>query len=172
MAAIQTAAGAASIPARPSPLKGLGLLLGAIVLVAGYLALCGALRNAEYYAGFLFLLCWTGFEQGRLEKLPQTVLGAALGLALGCAMQLLMTGPLGVKGGYVFGALVMLVVYCHVMGWLPLLVNFTTMTFLAVLTISHIQSHGNFGDMTVALAAGIVYFGLVLGIAGRLSARR
>lgn len=173
MAATISSAGAVPAPVKLSPLKGLGLLLGAIVLIAGYLALCGALHNAEYYPGFLFLLCWTALEQGKLEKLPHTVLGAVLGVGLGCAMQLLMAGPLGAKeGGMVFGALVMLVVYCHLMGWLPLLVNFTTMTFLAVLTIPHIQSHGNFSDMAIALTVGIVYFGLILGLAARLSTKR
>ena len=66
----------------------------------------------------------------------------------------------------------MLVVYCQIIGWLSLFVNATTMMFLTVVTIPHIQAHGDFGKTTVALGVGIVYFGLILGIAGWISARR
>jgi hypothetical protein len=170
-----TALEATGTAARPkvSPLKALGLLAAAILLVAGYLVLCSVMGNPEYYAGFLFLLCWTALEHGKVGKLPPVILGAACGLALGYAMQRLMGGPLGAaEGGYIFGAIVLPIIYCQLMGWLSHFVNFTTMTFLAVVTIPHIQRHADFRNTAVALVVGIVYFGLILGVTGRVSERR
>lgn len=168
----QNSAATASTSAKPSPLKALGLLLATIPLIGGYLVLCGVLGNTEFYAGFLFLLNWAAFEHMKIDKLPNAILGAALGLALGYALKFLVTGPLGATGGYIFGAMVLPIVYCQIIGWLPMLVNFTTMTFLAVTTIPHVQAHGDFRNAAIALALGIVYFGLVLGIPAWLSARR
>jgi hypothetical protein len=153
---------------RPTPLKALLLLFGAVLLVVGYIVLCGVLLgDKEVYAGFLFLLCWSALEHLKLERLPATILGAAIGLGLGVLLKLLLSGSLGATGGYIFGALMLPVVYCQLMGWLPLLINFTTMTFLAVTTIPDIQAGGDFRGAAIALVAGILYFGLVLGFATR-----
>ena len=157
---------------RPSPLQALLMTLGVIPLIGGYIALCAALGNAELYTGFLFLLGWTGFERGALATLPKAALGSLLGLALGYALKLLLAGPLGATGGYLFGLLALSVVFLHILGKASLLVNFCTMTFLATITIPHVQRHGDFTAMLVALLLGIVYFGLVLGGIERLSTRR
>jgi len=140
-----------------------------MVMVASFILLCVKLGNAEFYAGFLFLLCWSALEEGKLEKLPRAVFGSAFGLALGYSLHFFTTGSLGATGGYIFGAFVLPVIYCQLMGWFPLLVNFTAMTFLTVITIPHIQQHGDFGKTAIALLLGIVYFGAILGVASRLS---
>jgi hypothetical protein len=172
MAAARIGAEAAPAAARPTPLKAAGMLAGAVALIGGYLALCALLGNAEYYAGFVFLVCWTALEHGRLARLPHTLLGAALGIGLGYALHWLLASPLGVEGGYVFGLLVLPLIYCQLMGWIAWLVNFTTMVFLTVVTIPYIQAHADFGDMFLGLLAGTLYFGLVLGAAERLQAGR
>ncbi|HET8880646.1 MAG TPA: hypothetical protein VFM56_00590 [Solimonas sp.] len=161
-----------AMPVRPTPLRALGMVLGVIPLIGGYIALCGLLGNAEFYTGFLFLLCWTGFEHGRLARLPHAALGSALGLALGLALKLFVGGPLGIAGGYLFGVLALAVVWLHILGRASWAVNFSCMTFLATITIPHVQMHGDFGEMAVALLLGIAYFGLVLGAIERAGARR
>jgi hypothetical protein len=160
-----------AIPSKISPLKALGLLVAAIVMVALYIILFGALGNLEFYAGFLFLACWTLIDHGKMTRLPHAICGSALGLALGYAMHVLMAGPLGANGGHVFGAIVLVVLYCQIIGWLPLFINATTMMFLAVVTIPHIQAYGDFAKTAIALGIGIVYFGVILGIASWISAK-
>src|SRR3546814_15059897 len=81
------------------------------------------------------MLAGTGFEHGKLAKLPHAALGSALGLALGFVLKLMMGSSLGESGGYVFGALALTVVFCHILGWMSLIVNFSCMTFLATITI-------------------------------------
>lgn len=157
---------------RPTAGAALLMTLGVVPLIGGYVALCGLLGITEFYVGFLFLLAWTGFEHGTLSKLPNAALGSLLGLALCFALKLLMSSSLGAAGGYLFGALALSVVFLHIMGWLTLLVNFCCMTFLATITIPHVQMHGDFRLMLFALLLGIVYFGLVLGTIERLRTRR
>jgi hypothetical protein len=171
MVAMDVEPGMAAGPPRMTPLKGLGVLMGIVVVIAGFIFLCSALRSSELYAGFLFLLCWSALAQNKMEKLPQTALGAAFGLGLGIAMQMLMAGPLGLTGALIFGAIILVVIYSQIMGWLQLLINFTTMTFLTVMTIPHIQSHGDFRGMAIALATGIVYFAAVIRGVGWLTSR-
>src|SRR3546814_9077929 len=88
------------------------------------------------------------------------LLVSVLGLALGFVLKLMMGSSLGESGGYVFGALALTVVFCHILGWLSLIVNFSCMTFLATITIPHVQMHGDFRNMLIALLIGIVYFGV------------
>jgi hypothetical protein len=45
------------------------------------------------------------------------------------------------------------------------------MAFLTVVTIPHVQAYGDFRNAALALVIGVVYFGLILGVAERLSAR-
>ena len=161
----------AAAPARMKPLPALGLLAGVIVVVAGFIALCGALGNTEFYAGFLFLLSWSALEHAKIEKLPNVALGAAFGIALGLALHSLTTGPLGPSGGIYFLGIMLPVMYCQIMGWLSLFVNFTAMTFLTVVTIPHIQAHGDFRNTVIALVLGIVYFGIIFAAVGWFTTR-
>jgi hypothetical protein len=144
-------------------------LAATVVLVAVYIILFAVLHNPELYAGFLFLACWTLIDQGKLERLPHAIGGSAVGLALGYAMHVLMAGSLGATGGYIFGGLVLIVLYCQFVGWLSLFVNATTMMFLAVVTIPHVQTYGNFKNTAIGLGIGIIYFGLILGVASRIT---
>src|SRR3546814_18451625 len=90
------------------------------------------------------MLAGTGFEHGKLAKLPHAALGSALGLALGFVLKLMMGSSLGESGGYVFGALALTEVFCHILGLLSLIVNVSCMTFLATMPIPHVPIHGTF----------------------------
>ncbi len=157
--------------AKPSALGALGLVIGTVALIAGFVLLCSALGNEDYHAGFLFLLCWMMLDRAKLEKLPHAVMGAGFGLMLGY-VHLLISSQFGESARYLFGPLLLPIIYCLFMGWLRLVVNFTAMTFLAVTTIPVIQTHGDFRNMAIALALGALYFGVIFALADRLMARR
>jgi hypothetical protein len=154
-----------------TPLQGLGVLMGVIVAIAGYLAISIALKNQDSYGGFLFLLSWSALEQGKIDKLPHVTLGAILGLALGFLLHTLVTGSLGPSGALIFVAVMLPVVYCQIMGWLSIFINMTTMVFLTVTAIPYVQAHGDFHQLAEALAIGILYFGAILAVVARLSER-
>lgn len=152
--------------AKLTPLKGLGMLLAVVVVIAGFLVLAHQLQIKEFYAGFFFVLCWSALEHNKLEGLPKVLAGSLFGLALGFAMH-----QLGESGALIFLGIILAVIYCQLMGWLPLIVNFSAMIFLTVLTVPHIQKYGDFQDIAKALALGILYFGTILGAVGWFTSR-
>jgi hypothetical protein len=58
---------------------------------------------------------------------------------------------------------ILAMVYCQIMGWLTVMVNLTTMTFLTIASMPLVQAHVSFPNLFATLAFGVGYFaGLVL----------
>jgi hypothetical protein len=147
-----------------SPAAGL-LTLGAIaVVVAIFLALNHLLGITDIWVGFLFLSYWGGVEQLKLERLPQCSLGSLVGLLAAYGLQALpeLMGP-GVGLTLALGAIVVLI-YCLIMGWLPIAVNICAMVFLTVATIPAIRAGPGLLKLFPALGFGIAYFAAVASI--------
>lgn len=161
----------AAQPAAPmTPGKGL-LLLGAVVLVVGgFIGINHALGIAEFWGGFLFLLYWS-LDHMKFEKLPTVITGALFGLLLGYLLQALPIHLGAAAGGLTFLAIILVVIYCQIMGWVPIAVNMAAMLFLTVGTIPAIQAHVNFANLLAAVVLGIAYFVGLLWIVGRLQKR-
>jgi hypothetical protein len=118
-----------------TPGKGLLVLLGVIVVIGSFIALGSALGVKQFWIAFLFLLYWTGVEHAAFDKLLACVAGAVVGLALAWSLSLF-PAWFGEKYGMIcFGLLILVTVYCQIMGWLPVVVNLATMLFLTVGTI-------------------------------------
>tara|TARA_R110000772_G_scaffold46915_1_gene107137 strand:- start:11632 stop:12165 length:534 start_codon:yes stop_codon:yes gene_type:complete len=144
-----------------TPVKGLLVLLGIIIVVAAFIALNTALGIHEFWAGFLFLLYWAGIEHFAWDKLAACVAGAIVGLLMACLVFALPRW-LGDAGGLVVLALILVLIYCQVMGWLPVAINLTTMLFLTAGTIPAVQESVNFADAFISLGLAFIYFiGLV-----------
>jgi hypothetical protein len=150
-----------------SPAMGFGVLLGVMVVIAGFVALTAALGVRDSWAGFLFLLCWSMIEKGSIENFRKVLVGAVLGTAVG-AMPTLLGPGLGMVGLLV-GALGL--TYAIIMHWLPSAVNTTTMVFLSVGTIPYVSA--NFDPLGVysAIGMGALCFGGLGLIGGQLSKR-
>lgn len=147
---------AAPAAPKPTPVKGL-LILGALVVVIGlFLALGYALGVTQLWVGFVFLLFW-GQEQFKFEKLSACILGALSGLGVAYAVQVLppVLGPAGLAP---IVGLILVMMYCAIMGWLTVAINTTCWAFLTIGTISVIQAQVDFRGSFVALALGITYF--------------
>ena len=160
----------AAQPSAPmNPGKGLLLLAAVVLVVGGFIGICQALGIGEFWGGFLFLLYWS-LDQMKFEKLPTVIGGALLGLLFGFLLQQLpiLIGP---AGGLVFLGLILVLVYCQIMGWLPIAVNMAAMLFLTVVTIPAVTKHVNFGEVLAALVLGIVYFVGLLWLVSRLQKR-
>lgn len=145
-----------------TPLKGLLVVAGIAVVVALYLGLALAIGLVEFWTGFLFLFFWAGIEQMRFDRINAAVAGASVGLLTALALKQLPV-LLGTAAGLGLAlGLVVILVYCQVMGWIGLLVNNATMLFLTVATIPHLQTRGSFTEMFTALYVGVAFFGGLL----------
>lgn len=154
-----------------TPLKGLLVLLGIIVVVAGFIGLNMALGVHEFWTGFLFLLYWAGIEHVAWDKLAACVVGAVVGLLMAWLLFAL-PGWFGEAGGLIFLGLILVLIYCQVMGWLPMAVNLTTMLFLTAGTIPAVQSGVNFAEAFTSLGLALLYFISLVWIGRQLMARK
>src|ERR1700722_2825854 len=150
-----------SAATRITPVKGLLVLAAVVVFVATHLLLNHALGLTESWAGFLFLVCWA-VSVLNPAKLAECAVGAFVGVLVAYAMQTL--PPVLGMGAYVpILGVILAMVYCQIMGWLTVLVNLTTMTFLTIASMPLVQAHVSFPNLFATLALGIAYFaGLVL----------
>jgi hypothetical protein len=158
--------------AQGSPTLGRALLTLVLIaaFVAAYLLLAGAMDLKEPWAGFLWLLYWAGMEQMQTRKFLPSLLGGAVGLAAALMVHLL-PAALGTGGLIIALCFIAVLVLSQLMQWLPTLVSNATMLFLTVATIQHLQAHGDFVQMYLALALGGAFFGGFLLSLGALRRR-
>lgn len=144
-----------------SPLKGAAVVVAIAVVVVCYILLASQLKLPEFWAGFLWLFYWAGIEHMNFERFADSVTGALVGLLTALALHVFpeQAGTAGLVGAL---GIVVLLVYCSVMGWMKMLVNNATMLFLTVATVPAIQSSVNFSHVFGALLVGVVFFGGLL----------
>ena len=155
-----TATVAAPVPAASAmpPLKGLMILGVVVVLIVAFVLLMLVFGNQDPWAGFLFLTYWAGREDMKLDKLPICAGGALFGLFMAYLLQAL-PPQLGMAGLGIALVVIVLAIYCQIMGWFHTLVNVMTMLFLTVGAVPHIQKTGNFAAIALSLVLGIAFFG-------------
>lgn len=154
-----------------TPGKGLLVLAGIVVVVGAFIALNHALGITEFWVAFLFLLYWSSYEHMSFAALPRCIVGALVGLLYGFMLQTLPV-VMGPAGGAVFLVAILALIYCQVMGWLPVAVNMMTMLFLTVVTIPTLQGTANFGVLLAAFALGLVYFVGLLALSNFIKQRK
>ncbi len=164
-----TRAGADARPAL-TPGKGLLALLAVVVLVAAFVWMNHALGVSQVWAGFLFILYWAGLEHVQMERLVPSSVGALAGLGIAYALHVL-PPQLGATGWAIVVGLILVAIYCQIMGWLPIVVNMATMLFLTVGCVPAVQQHADLVNAFAALVSGIVFM-VVLVVGGKWVAAR
>lgn len=153
-----------------SPIKGLGKLIAAVVVVGVFIALSGALGIVDIWVGFLFALYWAGLQRSDFKKFTGCLLGAAIGLSY--AYMLRELPPIIGSAGMIVSIIVVIgMVYLQIMGWLSVAVNSATMLFMLVSTIPSIIVSSQYPKLLVALVFGAGYFVTVIWIAKKASRR-
>lgn len=142
----------------PTPAKGLLILLAVVVLVAAYLGIVHAAGNEAAYAGFAFLLYWAGIDHMNLQRFVPVLVGSLFGLGVAYALH---AAPVafGTAGMAAVLVLVLAMIYCQVMGWLPTLINMATMLFLTIGTIPALAAESKFDHMAIAVLLSAAFFG-------------
>lgn len=155
----------------PTPLKGLLILIAVLVVIAAFVAMTAALGLHNGWVGTLFLLYWGGIDQARITRLLPDALGALAGLGMGYLLWRL-PAQLGGVGVAVFVGVVVLATYFLIMGWLPVVINLTTMLFLSVSAIPQVQGGFNVVDLLLSLAIGVTFFGILAWLGSVLGQRK
>jgi len=153
-----------------SPAMGLLTLAGAVVVVGSFVVLAQVLAIGDTWVGFLFALYWAGLERGNLKKLPHCVVGAAVGLTVAYFMHAL-PQVMGTIAWAPCLAVVLVLVYCQIMGWFAIPINMATMLFLTIATIPMISAATQYPKLMISLAFGALYFLGVILIAKQVARR-
>ena len=154
-----------------TPLKGAGVLLAVVIAVAGLIGIAMALKLTALYAGFLFVLYWSGLCHAKLEEFAPALIGSLGGLAMAYGLHELPLA-LGENAGLGLAlGLILLAIYALIMGWARILVNNAFMLFLTVGTIPVLTSEVVHGDAALAVLVLAAYVGALVLIGKKLASR-
>jgi hypothetical protein len=145
-----------SAHAHPTPVKAFLILLTVVIVIVGFITICRGLGLVHLWAGFAFLLFWGAVEQLSTAKLVPCALGAFFGLTLGWLSHALPEW-LPEAGIWLFLGILLVAIYCQIIGRLPIVVNACAMTLLTFSTIPELREH--FYDAYLALLAAVIFFG-------------
>ena len=145
-----------------TPLKGAGVLLAVVIAVAGLIGIAMALKLTALYAGFLFVLYWSGLCHAKLEEFAPALIGSLGGLAMAYGLHELPLA-LGENAGLGLAlGLILLAIYALIMGWAPLLVNHAAMLFLAIGTIPALHQTATIAEMGLSALLAVALIGAAL----------
>ena len=148
--------------AAPGPVAGLGITAIVVVLVFAW-AVIGTMLFSDLtlFGGFLLLWHWANLEALEIKRMPATIAGALVGIALAWQVVYL-TQQMG-PAGTVIGLLVMVAgIYLQVINLLPMLFNAAAMLFLTVAAAPLIQLKIDFAELAFATVVGGLFFGLAV----------
>ena len=148
--------------AAPGPVAGLGITAIVVVLVFAW-AVIGTMLFSDLtlFGGFLLLWHWANLEALEIKRMPATIGGALVGIALAWQVVYL-TQQMG-GAGTVIGLLVMVAgIYLQVINLLPMLFNAAAMLFLTVAAAPLIQLKVDFVELAIATVVGGLFFGLAV----------
>jgi Flp pilus assembly pilin Flp len=140
----------------------------AVVLIAGFAVIGAVLHIVPVYAGFLLLWYWTSVTHADLRALAPAVVGGLTGAGLSYLLQ---NGAATANVTLIVGALALMVValFLVIAGRLPLFCNASTMLYVTVFNADVIQRHEDFRQVIIATVLGMIWFGLTIGLLGRLA---
>ena len=155
--------------AKLSPSKAAVVIVGLVVVVAGYLILGNLFGIAPVYAGILLVYFTFAIGRGEPGALPGAILGSLGGIVNAALFAIPSIDP-GISA--LIGLIVVLIaLFCLLTGWLPLIFNQAYMLLLTVGTIPAILAQKQFAGMAAAVLLAAVYFGALIWMLHRLRAR-
>lgn len=166
-----TETNAAPAAAAPGPLAGLGITAIVVVLVFAW-AVIGTKLSWEktMFGGFLLLWQWANLEALEIKRMPATIAGSLVGIAL--AWQVVYLSQQMGTTGMIIGLLIMVAsIYVQVINALPFLFNTAAMLFLTVAAAPLIQLEVNFVELALATLVGGVFFGVSVEAIKRIAAK-
>lgn len=141
-----------------TPLKALITLVGVAAVITVFLVICHFLNITQYWPGFMFILYWGMIEKVDTKKLPDCAIGGVVGILAAYSAPLL-AGSMGEASGLVFLGIILVIIFCMLMGWLKVAINAMTMIFITIGTIPAVAEHTSAWNALAGFAAGVVFFG-------------
>lgn len=159
----------APAPAQMPLISGL-MLLGTIALSILVFEVLGMkfLALKSFFASFTLLWYWATVEGAQFHKLPHSLLGALVGVALAWQMQICLA-KFGATNGLIIGLLpIIIALFIVIMNWAPIAINGSAMLFLTVLGAPAFAAVKlDFVELSEAIVLGAIYFAIVVWLANQ-----
>ena len=155
-----------------TPLMALGVLIGVIAVLLGFVGLVVLFGVTEIWAGFLFLLYWGGIHKLDMSEFPHAAVGSLFGLIL-----VFLSHDLGPLVGLptltlpLFLCVICVLVYFQILGKLHIFNNLAAMLFLTVGTIP-LLADVSIIDIAKGIVLSILYFGAIGWLGATLVAKK
>lgn len=155
---------------RLTPGKGLIILFFVVVGIAIYIGAGSALGIEPLYAGFAFSLYFGGIKHSDPQEFPAALIGALGGL-LTAALLHVLPEHFGSAGLAAALLAILVAVYALLMGWVPILINYSFMLMLTIATIPTVKEEANFIGMACSILLAAALMGALV-LPGVLAARK
>lgn len=157
--------------AAPGPVAGLGIVAIVVVAIVAWVIIGANLfSDVTLFGGFLLLWHWANLEHLDVKRLPATIAGALVGIALSWQVVYL-SGIMGTNG-LILGLLIMVAaIYLQIINAVPFLFNPAAMLFLTVAAAPLVQLKVDFAELALSTTVGGVFFGLFIVSLQLLAAR-
>jgi hypothetical protein len=155
----------------PGKLAALAILAIVIVLIVAWIAIATQfIADTSLVGGFLLLWYWAIVEKLETARLPATIIGAVVGIALAW---FLVWGAANYGGAGLGAALLLLLLtlYLDILKAVPLAINAATTLFLTLAAAPLVQLHVHWGELVLSTVAGGLFFGAVTEGLKRVAAR-
>jgi hypothetical protein len=120
-----------SVPAAApfSALTALIIVIVGIALIVLWMVLGAQIGITSYFAGLTFFWYWAAVEGLDFKQIPQSLIGALVGLLLAWQAAWLPV-HYGTAGTVIGLSLIVAAIYIQLMNWVPIAINRATMLFL------------------------------------------
>lgn len=152
--------------------QAIAMLVAVIVGVSIYVVPLGMVGIKDVWCGFLFLLYWSKVEHMDNKRIIPTLLGGLFGLGMAYMFATLPTALGPALGWSIATGVVIVVVYCLLMGWLSTFINTPAMLFLTVGAAPEMLHHADFSGAVIALVVGVAFFAGVANLGMYFVSRR
>lgn len=143
-----------------TPGAGVGAMITTLVIVAllPWFLIGGRFLNIEVLVGGVLLgWYWLNVENADRSRIPASIIGALVGIAIAWAALYLATNH-GVPGIFIGLGIMIVAIWLDIVGWLPLATNKATMLFLTIAAAPIVQLHVDFPQLAISTLVGGLYF--------------
>ncbi len=154
-----------------SPITGLTIVLVGVAFVVLWLFAGLKMGLTSFFAGFLFLWYWAAVEQLDFKQIPQSLIGAIVGLLIAWQSHWLPV-HYGTAGIVIALLVIVAAIYVQLMNWVPLAVNRSTMLYLTVLGAPALLDKLDVVETGGAILFGAVFFCGLIRLAFLVAARK
>jgi len=154
---------------RASLIFGLGGLVLIFGFTLGWVYLGGHILHLQsFYASFVFAWYWGIVDKAEFRRLPSSLLGTLLGLAVAWQLSYF-SAHYGTAGLAVGIGVIAVLLYMQIMHWAPYVVTSGTTLFLAVFTAPLLLGKIDYVDAAATIIAGALYMAGVIYVLKRLT---